>query len=183
MDRSAEPADDVWIHPCAEVRPSRVAGDGLFVTTRLDADVVVIRFGGRLVTTAELHQLFSAAAEAEYIDTVAVGDDTHIVLPPGTIAHSLNHSCEANLWSVSADELATRRPVDPGEELTIDYATISDDATFRMECTCGAASCRGVITGEDWRRTDLHRRYARHWPPGLQRRIDSSSNQSRHGRC
>jgi hypothetical protein len=178
MDRTARPADDVWIHPCVEVRRSGVAGEGLFATTRLDADVVVIRLGGRLVSTAELHHLFAAAADGDYIDTVAVGDDTHIVLPPGTAAHYGNHSCEPNMWSVGAYELVTRRPVDPGDELTIDYGTISDDAAFRMECTCGAASCRGVITGLDWRRADLQRRYAHHWPPGLQRRIDSSARPS-----
>jgi hypothetical protein len=173
VDLSAELADDVWVHPGVEVRRSTVAGDGLFSTTRLDADVVVIRLGGRLVSTAELHHLFTAVADDAYIDTVAFGVDTHIVLPPGTTAHYVNHSCEPNLWSVSAYELATRRPIDPNDELTIDYGTISDDATFRMECLCGAASCRGVITGFDWRRADLQRRYARHWSPGLQRRIDS----------
>ena len=142
----------------------------------------MIRLGGRLVSTAELHHLFAAAANNDdiddYIDTVAVGDDTHLVLPPGTIAHYVNHSCEPNMWSVSAYELATRRPLDAGDELTVDYGTISDDTTFRMECTCGAATCRGVITGEDWRRADLQRRYARHWPPGLQQRIDRSARPS-----
>ena len=145
MERIAEPADDVWVHPWVEARRSTVAGDGLFVTSRLDADVVVIRLGGRLVSTAELHHLFAAAANIDdvddYIDTVAVGDDTHLVLPPGTIAHYVNHSCDPNMWSVSAYELATRRPLDRGDELTVDYGTVSDDPTFRLECTCGAATC------------------------------------------
>lgn len=175
MDQSSELADEVWVYPGVEVRRSTVAGDGLFSTIQLDADVIVIRLGGRLVSTAELHHLFAAAGDDEYIDTIAVGVDTHIVLPPRTTAHYVNHSCEPNLWSVSAYELATRRPLDPGDELTIDYGTISDDATFRMECVCGEPSCRGVITGDDWRRADLQRRYALHWSPGLQRRIDSSA--------
>lgn len=178
MHRSAELSDEVWVRPSVEVRRSSVAGDGLVAATQLDADVVVIRLGGRLVSTAELHHLFAAASDDDYIDTVAVGIDTHIVLPPGTTAHYANHSCEPNLWSVSAYELATRRPIGPGDELTIDHGTISDDPTFRMECACGAACCRGVITGDDWRRADLQRRYAGHWSPGLQRRITSSARPS-----
>jgi hypothetical protein len=42
LDRTAEPADDVWIHPCVGVRRSSGTGEGLFATTWLDADVVVI---------------------------------------------------------------------------------------------------------------------------------------------
>jgi len=171
MDRSPEPPNDVWVHPSVEVRASAIAGQGLFATAPLDAEVVVIRLGGRLVTTTELHRLFTEAADDQYIDTFAVGDDSHIVLPPGTTAHYGNHSCEPNLWPINAHELATCRPIDAREELTIDYATISDDAGFELECTCATASCRTVVTGEDWRRADLQRRYAGHWPPGLQRRI------------
>ena len=178
MDRGAEPADDVWVHPCVEVRSSPVAGDGLFVTTRLDAGVVVIRLGGRLVNSEELHRLFADAADDEYIDTFAVDDDTHIVLPTGTSAHDGNHSCEPNLWPISTYEIATRRPVNSGDELTVDYGTTCDDATYQMVCTCGASSCRTVITGEDWRRADVQQRYAGHWPLGLQRRIDNCTRQS-----
>ena len=41
------------------------------------------------------------------------------------------------------------------------------DATFTMECTCGAALCRGTITGHDWRRPELQQRYDGHWIPAL----------------
>jgi hypothetical protein len=43
VDRGAEFADDVWVHPGVVVRRSTVASDGLFSTTRLDTDVVVPR--------------------------------------------------------------------------------------------------------------------------------------------
>ncbi len=166
-----EPPDDVWVHPALEVRPSAIAGRGLFTKEPLAAGEVVVRFGGRLVGTGELHRMIAAAAEDTYIDTIAVGDDTHLILPPGTAAHYGNHSCDPSMWPVGPFELATRRPLGVDEELTIDYGLISDDATFRMECRCASAACRRLITGEDWRRTELQDRYAGHWPPGLQRRI------------
>jgi len=161
----------VWTHPCLEVRPSPIAGHGLFATTAIDADVVVIRLGGHLVSTTDLHQLFADTSPDNYVDTFAVGDDLHIVLPAGTVAHYANHHCDPTMWPVATYELATRRVVNAHEELTMDYGLISDDPTFRMKCSCRAATCRGLITGEDWQIPELHERYAGHWPPGLQRRV------------
>lgn len=119
----------------------------------------------------------SVDADGAYVDTIAVGDDLHLVLPSDTTAHFGNHACEPSMWPQGAYEFATMRRVEVDDELTIDYGIISDDPTFRMDCTCGAATCRRVITGEDWQRADLRLRYAGHWPPGLQHRIDASSPQ------
>jgi len=40
-----------------------------------------------------------------------------------------------------------------------------------MECRCGSPLCRGVITGDDWRRTDLQARYRGHFSPFIDARI------------
>ena len=40
-----------------------------------------MRLGGRVVTTAELHELFAATPADRYVDTFAIGDDAHLVLP------------------------------------------------------------------------------------------------------
>ena len=181
MDPDTGRQSEVWTHPSLEVRRSPISGEGLFATAGIEHGVVVIRLGGRLVSTAELHRLFAGVADHGYIDTFAVDDDTHIVLPPATSAHYSNHSCEPTMWPVSTYELATRRSVEDGEELTIDYGLISDDPTFQMRCMCGTASCRHMVTGEDWRRPDLQQRYAGHWPSGLQRRI--LSEQSKRNRA
>lgn len=37
---------------------------------------------------------------------------------------------------------------------------MTDDDDYQMECRCGAASCRRVITGQDWLRKDLQEKYA-----------------------
>jgi uncharacterized protein len=39
--------------------------------------------------------------------------------------------------------------------LTVDYASQTTEPTFRMDCHCGAANCRRVITGNDWRTVDF----------------------------
>ncbi len=175
MDSKRDGPLEVWTHPAIEVRSSRVDGLGLFASAAIDADVIVIRLGGRLVTTSELHQLFADTPPEHYVDTFAVDDDLHIVLPAGTVVHYGNHHCDPTIWPTGAFDLVTRRAVGAGEELTIDYGLISDDPTFRMECSCGAATCRGVITGEDWRIPELRDRYAGHWAPGLQHRVDGAT--------
>jgi uncharacterized protein len=84
-----------------------------------------------------------------------------------------NHSCDPNLWWVSAYELATRIDIAAGQELTNDYATSSGEPDFVMECLCGSPLCRGVVTGDDWHRQELRERYGQHWVPGLLTRIGS----------
>jgi hypothetical protein len=83
------------------------------------------------------------------------------------MAHCANHSCDPSAWHVGPFEVATRRTVDAGQELTIDYATNSGDPSFTMDCTCGSPLCRRVVTGHDWRLPELQDRYAGHWIPAL----------------
>jgi hypothetical protein len=88
--------------------------------------------------------------------------------PRPVIAYG-NHSCDPNTWWVDAVTLVARRDIRPGEEVTNDYGT-STGTDFEMVCSCGAAVCRGVVTGEDWRREDLQERYGDHWIPALLRK-------------
>lgn len=39
---------------------------------------------------------------------------------------------------------------------------MTDDDTYEMNCRCGSLSCRGVVTGQDWRRADLQEKYGDH---------------------
>jgi len=166
---------DVWVHPAVRVRRSVIAGDGLFIDEAVPAGTPLIRFGGTAVTTAELHQLFDeAAANGTYVDTIALAHDRHVVLPQGSIAHFGNHSCEPSMWLSDPLELVARFDLEPGSELTSDYGVTSDDATFEMTCRCGAAACRQLITGCDWRIEHLQLLHEGRWPPGLQDRIDNS---------
>jgi hypothetical protein len=72
---------------------------------RYPPGVIVSRLGGRLVTRMELQQIFTEAAQRpdrRYVDTITVGEDLHLVLPPGQANHYGNHSCDPNLWWADA---------------------------------------------------------------------------------
>ena len=168
------PPVDVWMDDRLVVRESPIAGRGLFFTHELPARTVVIRLGGRLVSSAELGGLIHQAEAdpaAPYVDTITVYDDAHLVLPPNTPIHFGNHSCDPTLWLIGPYELATRRGVTAGEEATIDYGTVSGADGLEMACRCAATACRDVVTGADWTRVELQERYRGHWAPALQDRI------------
>lgn len=70
----------------------------------------------------------------------------------GGLGPKVNHSCDPNcgvrLNDRQAFDFVARRPIGSGQELTFDYAmrnfTIDH---FPTTCLCGAAQCRGSVTG------------------------------------
>jgi hypothetical protein len=168
------PEPDCWLHPAVEVRQSPIAGEGLFAREPIPAGTAVSRLGGRLVSWGELQRLFARMRRSpgpRYIDTIAVTEGWHLVLPPGTANGKGNHSCDPNLWWVGPYALAARRDIAVDEELTSDYATFTTDPAFTMSCRCGTAGCRGTVTGQDWRLAELRQRYRDHWVPVLAARL------------
>ncbi len=77
------------------MQASAIEGQGLFAIKRIPRGEIVSRLGGQVVTTAGLHRLIDESAH--YVDTITVGDDQHLVLPPGTPNGKGNHSCDPNL--------------------------------------------------------------------------------------
>jgi hypothetical protein len=175
VETASLPEPDCWLSPLARVDRSRIEGEGLFAAAPIAQGAVISRFGGRLVTNNELRQLFAeAAGSGTYVDTLSIGRDLNLVLPPDVPDHAGNHSCDPNLWWVAPYAVAARRDIEPGEELTLDYATITDDPSFVMACSCRSAACRGQVTGLDWQLPQLQVQYGQHWVPILREHIADS---------
>jgi len=66
------------------------------------------------------------------------------------IGRFMNHSCDANTISTGWDFDLAIRDIQPGEQVTNDYALLNLEESFR--CACGAACCRGMVssTPSDW---------------------------------
>src|SRR5512137_2250210 len=79
--------------------------------------------------------------------------------PPFDPADYVNHSCDPNCGIVGSVLLVTMRDVEAGEELCFDYAMTDTDDYDEFPCECGTVSCRGVITGADWKLPELQSRY------------------------
>jgi len=164
-----------YISPKAAVRESAIHGRGLFAVEAFSAGEVVCVKGGYVFDRATLRAMPSWYAAAE----IQVGEDLFI----GPVAESeregsmifSNHSCEPNIGVRGQIVFVAMRDITPGEELTHDWA-MTDDDVYEMECRCGAGVCRGIITGQDWRRKDLQEKYAGYFSSYLAEKIARSAD-------
>jgi SET domain-containing protein len=151
-------------------RPSRIAGRGLIAVAPIAKDEIVAIKGGHLVDTAALNALPERLRNSD----VQVADGFHLVALDEAeyepVMLFINHSCEPNVGFAGNIVLAAMRDVAAGEELTTDYA-LFDDADDPMTCNCGTPSCRGTISGRDWRLPELQRRYGSYFSWYLLRRF------------
>lgn len=72
---------------------------------------------------------------------------------PETVRHPTNftnHCCDPNAGYDGTDAIVALRPIAVGEEIRMDYGTFSFTFDHAFSCRCGAANCRGKVTGQDW---------------------------------
>ena len=157
-----------WLTPKAQARPAGEKGWGSFVTEPIAAGETVAVFGGWVVGRETLSTL-SADRQARSIqvdeDLYLVSSDTR---EPGDM---LNHSCEPNCGLSGSQILVAMRDIEPGEELTFDYAMCDASDYDEFRCLCGKVNCRGIVTGADWRDPVLQAKYLGFHSPYLMKRI------------
>lgn len=78
-------------------------------------------------------------------------------------SHFMNHSCDPTVWFIGDKLLEARRDIQPGEEITYDYATCDSLIERITECKCGSVECRGKVSITDFLRPDLQDRYKHHF--------------------
>ncbi|MDT7602443.1 MAG: uncharacterized protein QOF61_440 [Acidobacteriota bacterium] len=150
-----------YLSPKAAVRESAIHGRGLFAVAPFARREIVCVKGGYVFDRAKLRELEARLGPAE----IQIGEDLFIgpvetAEREGGMIFS-NHSCDPNIGVTGQIVFVALRDIEAGEELTHDWATTDDD-DYELECRCGAAACRRVITGQDWRRRDLQEKYGEH---------------------
>jgi hypothetical protein len=103
---------------------------------------------GDLVAEIKGEVVFDPDYGSDYCMDLGVG----CVLEPDPPFRYLNHSCEPNCELLICDDedqavplrlcLFATQKIQPGDELTIDYAWAADSA---IPCQCGSRACRGWI--------------------------------------
>jgi SET domain-containing protein len=168
MKNSKRPT--AYLSPKLEARPHlHKGGYGVFAIAPIGAGEVLLAWGGDVLTAEE----FSKQPVRVQQHSLQIEEDLYLV-PSGADepADYVNHSCEPNAGMRGQIVLVALRDIDPGEEVCYDYATSDGGPYDEFDCACGAPSCRGKITGNDWKRPELWERYAGYFSPYLQRRID-----------
>jgi hypothetical protein len=160
--------------PKTEVRESPIQGRGLFARVPIAKGEIVAVKGGYVLTGREWDMLEKELGPAE----IQIAEDLFIAPTTqperdGAMLYT-NHSCEPNIAIQGQIALVAMRDIAADEELTHDWAT-TDDLDYEMQCNCGSPSCRGTITGKDWMKEELQKRYKGWFCWFLQRKIDQLS--------
>lgn len=88
------------------------------------------------------------------------------------------HSCSPNAGFDGTITLIAMRAIALDEKITFDYAMCLHASRwrrmpYRMQCNCGAKTCRGFVTEDDWRNPELRHRYKGYFSGYIQKRIDN----------
>ena len=160
--------DHNWLSPKAQARPAGGKGWGSYAVEPIRAGETVAAFGGSIVPLAVL-QTFSDDRQSRSIQV-----DTDLYLVSGETPDAgdmLNHCCEPNCGLLGQLLVVAMRDIEPGEELSFDYAMCDASDYDEFRCLCGEPTCREVVTGADWRDPALQEKYAGWFSPYLARRI------------
>ncbi len=137
-------------------QPYRIQGDGvsgygIFATQTLAADDLVFcgeEQAHRLVTKRHVHSHWNKDSQRDFRRyALPLSDNVYALWSENPLHWSpQNHSCNANTAYDGLNVIATRA-IAVSEELTLDYALLMNEESESFHCSCGAASCRGVIRG------------------------------------
>ena len=148
-------------------------GHGVIAQTSIQIGELLVVWGGEIVSSAQLINL----APEQQKRGIQVENDLYLIpryIGPGDY---INHSCEPNAGLSGQICLVAMQDINSGEEICYDYATSDGSPYDEFKCSCNAPTCRGYITGNDWRNPELWRKYEGYFSPYLQRRIDKLKRQ------
>ncbi len=138
------------IHPCTNlVTVSESVGHGVIATEMIPRGTItwvrdrfdtIVRPGDRIESQPMLQ-------DALFRNAYRRADGCFVL----TWDHAkfMNHSCEANIAIICGDLEIAVRDIEPGEQLTNDYAAMYLDEDEPFVCACGALSCRRTVSPLD----------------------------------
>ena len=118
-----------------------VEGVGRFANDSIKANTLIAIIGGVIVD------------EPDQMICMPIGNRLYLHQVHNLFRATTNHSCQPNCRMQGFNELVSLTAIEPGEELTIDYGTVSvGQGTIIIEsCNCGYKYCRGTIRTDDYK--------------------------------
>jgi len=150
-------------------------GKGLFCADTIKKNEILVGYAGRIVSKSKLLR-----GKKKYLrDAIQLNDEFFLAclsdedLEPND---NLNHACEPNAGFQGDITIIAMRDIRIGEEITIDYAMVDNLLELRMQCKCGSAQCRGVISGRDWLVPELQKKYDGYFSFYISNKIKSNAD-------
>lgn len=144
-------------------------GRGVYAVNSIETGEVVAVWGGRIVGRAQAEAITPDLRR--YV--VQVEDEQFLApLEPIDAAELVNHCCQPTCGLLGQITLVALRRIQPGEEITFDYATTDSSAFLEFPVSCSKSPCRQKVCSDDWQRSDVQSTNRGHFSPYLQRRLD-----------
>jgi hypothetical protein len=136
--------------PALKVRSSGVHGRGVYAGEFIPKGTRIIEYTGQRVPDGDTpdeednpHTFIFGLTNGEVINAEIGGNE----------ARWINHCCDPNCEAIEKNDrifIHAIRDIQPGEELSYDYALEIDEPVNRKskklyECVCGSADCRGTM--------------------------------------
>jgi len=152
-----------------EIKPSLIHGLGMFAKKRIKKGEVVFVQGGHVLTKK---QLFTSGVINSY---QPLGNGLYIGASNKKEEEKVklynNHSCQPNCGMKGEITFVAMIDIPVGAELTVDYAMI-DNEPYKMKCNCQSPFCRKIVTGFDWKKKNLQKKYKGYFAKYLEEKIN-----------
>jgi len=152
-----------------ELKKSKINSFGTFAIEDIKKGEMIYIRGGYILTKEELFYYNTADGYWPLSDNYFLGAKTEEEFRKQKVY--VNHSCDANCGIRGEITCIAMRDIRKGEELTQDYGLL-DNESYSFECNCGAENCRGIVTGHDWMKTELQKKYKGYFAAYLQEKIN-----------
>ncbi len=162
-----------YLSPKTTIKKSPVHGRGLFALKPLKKGEIIAIKGGYIFNKKTLKKIENKI-EDSYIQiekNFYIGSIKKSQLKGNKIF--INHSCDPNVGIRGQITFVAMRNIKTGEELTYDWAMENDEKAgpWSLKCNCKKKNCRKIITGNDWKRKDLERKYRNYFSSYILERI------------
>jgi SET domain-containing protein len=154
-----------------KVLASSVHGKGLFAVRKIKKGEVIAIKGGHIIDrkTYKSNRELIGQAECQITDNFFLAPFTKSEYKDVMIY--FNHSCEPNTGLMGNIVFIAIKDIAKNTEVTLDYAFYKDDGKYQINCSCNTKSCRKIVTGKDWKRKDIQKKYKEYFSSYLQRKI------------
>lgn len=165
-----------WISEKIGINKAGPKGSGLFAKKNIKKGDLIGVMGGYVVSLGEFKRMSKRSNAFKVIQHYAYHIANDLLFGPvhqtevSELEH-LNHSCEPNAGFKGEIRLVAMRDIQKGQEVTMDYATCVTSSFFNMKCLCGSKSCRKFITGNDWKKKVLQKKYRGFFQPYIAEKI------------
>lgn len=165
------------IFPKIILRPSKihVGGVGVFAARMIKKGERVGLGITEYKRVFSWHSLNGNLVARKWVESFCWGTPTGFY-PPRDLDFNLllmesymNHSCEGNVGFNLRGEFVAIKSISIGGELCCDYGLAESNPSFIMECSCGSVRCRNIITGNDWKDSEYHKKNKQNMLPALRR--------------